>query len=83
MGRQGRFSREATSANVMPDLLPPPPLPVLTGQHLLLRERRDSDIDDRLRYPVDPRISVEDMACEEDLVPPGVPKAPHNPDPPR
>src|SRR5689334_11760039 len=28
------------------------------------------------------RFSVEDMAYVEDLVPPGVPKAPHNPDPP-
>jgi RimJ/RimL family protein N-acetyltransferase len=38
----------------MPDPLPLPPLPVLTGQHVLLREPRDSDIDDRLRHPVDP-----------------------------
>jgi len=26
---------------------------------------------------------VEDMVYVEDLVPPGVPKAPYNPDPPR
>jgi len=30
-----------------------------------------------------PGINVEDPACVEDLVPPGVPEAPHNPDPPR
>ena len=29
------------------------------------------------------RINVEDRASKEDLVPPGVPEAPHNPDPPR
>jgi len=28
------------------------------------------------------RISVEDMAYVEDLVPPGVPEVPYNPDPP-
>jgi hypothetical protein len=30
------------------------PLPVLRGERLILRERRESDIDDRLRYPIDP-----------------------------
>jgi hypothetical protein len=32
---------------------------------------------------VSARISVEDLAFAEDLVPPGVPEAPHNPNPPR
>jgi len=31
---------------------------------------------------VPPRISVEDSAFVEDPVPPGVPDAPHNPNPP-
>jgi hypothetical protein len=29
------------------------------------------------------RFSVEDLAYVEDLVPPGVPDPPYNPDPPR
>jgi RimJ/RimL family protein N-acetyltransferase len=38
----------------MPDRLALPPLPVLRGERVILRERRDSDIEDRLRYPIDP-----------------------------
>ena len=38
----------------MPDRLTLRPLPVLRGERVILRERRDSDIDDRLRYPIDP-----------------------------
>jgi [ribosomal protein S5]-alanine N-acetyltransferase len=30
------------------------PLPTLPGARVVLREPRDSDIDDRLRYPIDP-----------------------------
>lgn len=38
----------------MLDRLPLPALPVLRGERLILREFRDSDIDDRLRHPIDP-----------------------------
>ncbi len=40
--------------DVMPDSLPLPPLPVLHGERVLLREPRDCDIEDRLRHPIDP-----------------------------
>jgi hypothetical protein len=36
----------------MPDRLTP--LPTLRGERVILRERRESDFDDRLRHPVDP-----------------------------
>lgn len=36
------------------DPLPLPPLPILRGEHVTLREARDCDIDDRLRHPIDP-----------------------------
>jgi hypothetical protein len=39
----------------MPDRLTLRPLPVLRGERVILRERREPDIDDRLRYPIDPR----------------------------
>ncbi|MGI8446327.1 MAG: GNAT family N-acetyltransferase [Streptosporangiaceae bacterium] len=38
----------------MPDRLTLLPLPPLQGERVLLRGRRDSDIDNRLRYPIDP-----------------------------
>jgi [ribosomal protein S5]-alanine N-acetyltransferase len=38
----------------MPDRLALLPLPTLRGERVILRERRDSDIDDRLRHPIDP-----------------------------
>ena len=38
----------------MRDRLALPPLPVLTGEQVILRAMRDSDIDDRLRHPIDP-----------------------------
>ncbi len=38
----------------MPDRLVLLPLPVLRGGRVVLRERRDSDIDDRLAQPIDP-----------------------------
>jgi len=38
----------------LPDPLPLPPLPVLAGERVLLREGREADIDDRLRHPIDP-----------------------------
>lgn len=38
----------------MPDRLTLLELPMLRGERVILRERRDSDIDDRLRYPIDP-----------------------------
>jgi ribosomal-protein-alanine N-acetyltransferase len=40
--------------DVMPDPLPLAPLPALRGERVLLREPRESDIDDRLRHPIDP-----------------------------
>jgi [ribosomal protein S5]-alanine N-acetyltransferase len=38
----------------MPDQLTLPPLPTLRGGQVVLRKRRKSDVDDRLRYPIDP-----------------------------
>ena len=38
----------------MPDRLALPPLPVLRGPRVVLRAFRDSDVDDRLRHPIDP-----------------------------
>lgn len=38
----------------MPDRLPLLDQPRLLGKRVLLRESRESDIDDRLRYPIDP-----------------------------
>jgi [ribosomal protein S5]-alanine N-acetyltransferase len=38
----------------MPDPLPLRPLPTLHGDRVTLRHGRESDIDDRLRHPVDP-----------------------------
>jgi [ribosomal protein S5]-alanine N-acetyltransferase len=40
--------------DVMPDRLALPPLPTLRGESVLLRGRRESDIDDRVREPIDP-----------------------------
>lgn len=40
--------------DVMPDRLTLPPLPTLPGVQVILRGRRDSDIEDRLREPIDP-----------------------------
>jgi hypothetical protein len=48
------YDMSGAAMDVIPDPLPLPPLPVLTGKRVLLREPRDSDIDDRLRHPVDP-----------------------------
>lgn len=39
---------------VMPDRLALPPLPTLRGESILLRGRRESDVDDRVREPIDP-----------------------------
>jgi hypothetical protein len=38
----------------MLDRLPLPPLPMLQGERVVLREPRESDVDDRLRHPIDP-----------------------------
>ena len=38
----------------MLDPLPLPELPVLRGERVILRGFRESDIDDRLRHPIDP-----------------------------
>jgi RimJ/RimL family protein N-acetyltransferase len=38
----------------MLDQLALPPLPTLIGERVILRGSRESDIDDRLRYPIDP-----------------------------
>jgi [ribosomal protein S5]-alanine N-acetyltransferase len=43
-----------TAVRLMPDPLPFTPLPVLRGVRVLLRGPRDSDIEDRLRHPIDP-----------------------------
>ena len=43
-----------TAVRTMPDPLPFAPLPVLHGERVLLRGPRDSDIEDRLRHPIDP-----------------------------
>jgi ribosomal-protein-alanine N-acetyltransferase len=43
-----------TAVRIMPDPLPFVPLPVLRGERVLLRGPRDSDIEDRLRHPIDP-----------------------------
>jgi ribosomal-protein-alanine N-acetyltransferase len=40
--------------DVMPDRLALPPLPELRAASVLLRGRRESDVDDRLRVPIDP-----------------------------
>jgi len=39
---------------VIPDRLTLLPLPTLRGERVILRGRRESDIDDRLRHPIDP-----------------------------
>jgi RimJ/RimL family protein N-acetyltransferase len=39
---------------VMPDPLTLLLLPTLRGERVILRQRRESDIDDRLRHPIDP-----------------------------
>ena len=39
---------------VVLDRLALPPLPVLAGERVILRGHRDSDVDDRLRHPIDP-----------------------------
>jgi ribosomal-protein-alanine N-acetyltransferase len=39
--------------DVMPDRLELPPLPALRGESVVLRGRRESDIDDRVREPID------------------------------
>src|ERR1700751_4675339 len=46
--------RAGTPPEPPPDPLPLPPLPVLPGERVVLREPRDADIDDRLRHPIDP-----------------------------
>jgi [ribosomal protein S5]-alanine N-acetyltransferase len=38
----------------MLDPLTLPPLPTLRSERVILREPRDSDVDDRLRHPIDP-----------------------------
>src|SRR5215469_16897922 len=38
----------------MLDRLTLPPPPTLQGERVALREPRDSDVDDRLRHPIDP-----------------------------
>jgi RimJ/RimL family protein N-acetyltransferase len=40
---------------VMPERLTLLPLPTLRGERVILRERRESDIGDRLRHPIDPQ----------------------------
>src|SRR6266496_1696477 len=47
-------SRVLWLARWLPGRLTLRSLPVLRGERVILRERRESDIDDRLRYPIDP-----------------------------
>jgi [ribosomal protein S5]-alanine N-acetyltransferase len=42
------------SVGFMLDRLPLPPLPTLPGERVVLREPQHSDVDDRLRHPIDP-----------------------------
>ena len=42
------------SVRFMLDRLTLPPLPTLPGERVILREPQDSDVDDRLRHPIDP-----------------------------
>jgi len=42
------------SVGFMPDRLSLPQLPRLEGERVTLRESQDSDVDDRLRHPIDP-----------------------------
>jgi RimJ/RimL family protein N-acetyltransferase len=42
------------SLGVVLDRLTLPPLPALQGERVILREHRESDVDDRLRHPIDP-----------------------------
>ena len=42
------------SVGFMLDRLPLPPLPMLQGERVVLREPRESDVDDRLGHPIDP-----------------------------
>ena len=44
----------ARSVGFMLDRLPLPPLPTLQGERVVLREPRDSDVDDRLRHRIEP-----------------------------
>ena len=39
---------------MIPDRLTLLPLATLRGERVVLREQRESDIDDRLRHPIDP-----------------------------
>jgi [ribosomal protein S5]-alanine N-acetyltransferase len=42
------------SLGLVLDRLALPPLPTLRGERVIVRARRQSDVDDRLRYPIDP-----------------------------
>jgi hypothetical protein len=46
--------RAVRGVEFMLDRLTLPPLPTLQGERVILREPRDSDVDDRLRHPIDP-----------------------------
>jgi RimJ/RimL family protein N-acetyltransferase len=50
------ITRSSESRNLGPvlDRLTLPPLPTLRGERVIIRESRASDIDDRLRHPIDP-----------------------------
>lgn len=43
------------SVGFMLDRLRLPSLPTLPGERVILREPQDSEVDDRLRYPIDPK----------------------------
>ena len=51
----------------MLDRLALPPLPTLRGERIILRAPRESDVDDRLRHPIDPE--EEDGAAVRVCVP--------------
>src|SRR5215470_18590793 len=50
------------SVEFMLDRLSLPPLPMLQGERVVLREPRESDVDDRLRHPIDPEEEANGRA---------------------
>src|SRR5258708_1866203 len=54
LARPDWVSSAVRSIRFMLDPLTLPPLPTLPGDRVILREPRDSDVDDRLRHPIDP-----------------------------
>src|SRR5258708_18561256 len=49
-----RRSQVCVVVGVVLDRLTLPSLPTLQGEHVVLRRHLESDVDDRLRHPIDP-----------------------------